>query len=234
MKKILCLLAVSSLYLSASGCLANTAPCDDKSIDEYANTAGDIYRTIRDRTEALQNWEYCKNTNIDIKKIAAIDKGTLDKQLKSQAKFMDNDFGLGFAVSFPDDDIVVDAEVVNGIVVVKEKRESEARVLLEFHSYIDKWSTTELATGPFAALATTESDLLGGVGIGWLWSTKSSIINQDNPSSFSFGFGYILDNKVKTLANGFKEGEALPDGESSVRFIEKSRGSWMIFVSNNF
>jgi len=155
--------------------------------------------------------------------------------LQGKTEFMGQNFGVGFAVSFTNGTIVDDAAVVNGVVVAKSKRNKEARVLLEFHSLVactNNGTNTDFGCGPFAALATTQADVIGGVGVGWLWSWRNKA--KTDGSGFSIGVGAMLDNNVRRLADGFSVGTPPPTGETDVRYINESRNSYLLFLTNTF
>jgi hypothetical protein len=48
------------------------------------------------------------------------------------------------------------------------------------------------------------------------------------------GIGGILDGKIKSLAKGFEVDQPLPSGESGIRYEEKARWSYLVFVTRSF
>lgn len=155
--------------------------------------------------------------------------------LKGKKSFLGQNFGVGFGVSFYDDEIVDDADIVNGVVVAKSERREEARVLLEFHTLIacnNGRKSVDFGCGPFAAIAAKDDDILGGVGLGWLWSWRNK--GSTDGTGFSVGIGAIVDNDVRDLADGFEVGLAPPEGETSVRFTDETKISYLLFISNSF
>lgn len=206
--------------------------------------AQDDNLTIDDRLEAARKYRTCILLSDD-RQSAEIyglksNPTTLEaqeqvEQLESQQSFLGQNFGVGFGVSFYDDEIVNDAEIVNGIVVAKSKRREEARVLLEFHTLIacsNGRKSGDFGCGPFAAIAAKDDEILGGVGLGWLWSWRNK--NSDNGTGFSVGIGAIVDNDVRDLADGFRVGSAPPAGETSIRYTDETKVSYLLFVSNSF
>jgi len=210
----------------------------------YNSIAQDSTKTVDERHEAAKSYRSClvksmgatPQEMVIARSTAPVEEAKAQEEdLAGKKKFMGQNFGIGFAISFYDGDIVSDAEIVNGVVVAKSKKDKEARVLLEFHTLIacNKGRTnTDFGCGPFAALATKENDVLGGVGLGWLWSWRNKAASDG--SGFSIGVGAILDNDVKDLADGFHVGKAPPNGETTIRYTSEPKTSWLLFMSNNF
>lgn len=189
-----------------------------------------------DTAKALENCELSAlinsdKSNFQDNKMAYDLSKAQTENAKKDALFADNNFGIGFAISFPSKKTVDNADIVNDVVVASSIRKNQARVILEFHTL--EWYVTETSGfGPFAALVSEEDNAISGIGLGVLWSKKS--LAKDDNSAFSIGIGAILDNEVKDLADGFEVGKAPPTGETSVRYTTESQTSLMIFVSNNF
>lgn len=158
-------------------------------------------------------------------------KNALDES-KGQQNFLGQNFGYGFGVALYKDTLIDDAEVIGGIVRVKSKKKQEAKVLLEFHTFINESDDKSRGNGIFAALVANENDILGGIGVGWLWGFRDK--SKNDGSGLSVGVGVLLENNVKRLADGFKENQALPVGETDVRFIKKNETSALLFISSNF
>lgn len=235
MKKIGMLSVVVLLWINAAWA---------SSCDSFNMAAQDESQTIDKRLEAAKRYKAClinesvrsPQEMLMVKSAPPVEQANSQIQdLSGKQKFLGQNFGIGFGVSFYNGEIVDDADVVNGIVVAKSRKREEARVLLEFHSLIacNKGGTTaDFGCGPFAAIAAKDNDVLGGVGLGWLWSWRNKSANDG--SGFSIGVGAIVDNNVKDLASGFKVGSAPPNGETAVRYTEKTNVSYLLFISNNF
>jgi len=158
----------------------------------------------------------------------------VQQQANSETDFMGLSWGLGFGFSFGFDDAIDDAEIVNNVVRVKSEKKQQPRALLEFHRYLwcnKKNTVGTRGCGPFVAISATQDKVLSGVGMGFMYGLKAKATDSDG---FSVGFGAILDGKVKDLADGFKENEAPPAGETQVRFKEKARWSGLLFVTRTF
>lgn len=157
-----------------------------------------------------------------------------EKAAASNTDFMGLNWGVGFGFSKSRDEAIDDAEIVNGIVRVKSSKKEQPRVVLEFHKYFwlnDEYKIGDRGLGPFVAVATTQSNLLSGVGVGLIYGRKS---NKTDSDGFSVGIGVILDGEVKDLASGFKADQAPPVGETVVRFENKARWSNILFVTRTF
>jgi hypothetical protein len=174
---------------------------------------------------SLQNLESADLTGIS----------TQTEIAQAGADFMGLSWGLGFGYSFGEEDFIEGAEIANGIVRVTDDKTNQARVLLEFHRFFwcnDKQRSVERGCGPFVALAATSDDVLKGVGVGFMWGWKSK--DPTRSEGFSIGIGAILDNDVKSLADGFEENQPPPPGETVVRFKNEARWSGLVFVTRTF
>lgn len=157
----------------------------------------------------------------------------------AQADFLGLNLGIGLGASYYFDDAIEEAEVVDGIVRVTKDRRAEPRVLLEFHRFLfprkpgEDNQAIRYGHGPFVAVAAKEDDVLGGVAAGWMFGWKDTS-KPDDSNAFTVGLGIILDAGVRTLADGFKEGQPLPSGETQVRFEEESRAAAVLIFTRTF
>ena len=162
--------------------------------------------------------------------------------------------GLGISVVIGDnDDVIDDATVVDGKVVVTERSRDQARAALEVHQLFtanpltangrraireqvercaqDTINCPLVGIGPFAAIQTGDSDSISSVGLGVMVGVRSDP-RQD--SSFNVGLGIVFDNSVKGLAPGFVDGQPLPTGQTQVQFTENSSRRLMLTLSFAF
>jgi hypothetical protein len=162
--------------------------------------------------------------------------------------------GLGISVVIGDnDDVIDDATVVDGKVVVTRRSRDQARAALEVHQLFtanpltangrkaireqiercaqDTINCPLVGIGPFAAIQTGDSDSISSVGLGFMVGVRSDP-RQD--SSFNVGLGMVFDNSVKRLASGFVEGQPLPAGQTQVQFTENSSRRLMLTLSFAF
>ncbi|HET9864181.1 MAG TPA: hypothetical protein VFP37_12100, partial [Steroidobacteraceae bacterium] len=71
---------------------------------------------------------------------------------------------------------------------------------------------------------------LSGVGAGWSIGFR----DKDKSEGFGISIGVMLDNDVTLLADGFKDGEPPPEGETDIRTESKSRISYVLFFTRTF
>jgi hypothetical protein len=234
MKKLLILVLCYTL-----SCIADAQDCSTLNM-----AAQDENTTIDERLEAAKQYKNCitienaktPNEMFVFKSTPmAVDAHEQVDELKGKKSFLGQNFGVGFGVSFYKDEIIDDADIVNGVVVAKSNKSEEARVLLEFHTLIacnNSRKSADFGCGPFAAIAAKDNDILGGIGLGWLWSWRNK--GSNDGTGFSVGIGAIVDNDVRDLADGFKVGEAPPDGETAIRYTDETKISYLLFISNSF
>jgi hypothetical protein len=146
-------------------------------------------------------------------------------------------FGVGVGVSYSQDDVVSDADVGAGNIVVSKKNErTQPRVILESHYYgwchSDNCHLGKFGVGPFIAIVAKDDKLISAFGTGVMLGWKDPKAGEAD--GWSMGIGAVLDANVKSLASGFEDGKALPVGETSVRFEEKSRWSALLFFTRTF
>ena len=156
---------------------------------------------------------------------------------KAEAEFMGMRFGLGAGVSWSRTEIVSDAELGPGNVGKATKRERQLpRVILESHYY--GWcraATCNAGTfgaGPYFGIVAKTDRLISAFATGVMFGWKDRA--PSDRQGFSVGIGAVLDAAVNSLAPGFEDGKPLPDGETSIRFEEKSRWSAIVFITRTF
>lgn len=216
--------------------LAN-AKSPDKTISERSSHASDALSCLNKGRGLLLSLAPDAETRAKLKELLQplVDEASQVKaKADSETTFMGLNWGLGFGYSFGFDDAIDDADIVNGIVRVKSQKKEQPRVVLEFHKYFwcnNNYKSGASGCGPFVAVSATQDKLLSGVGMGFMYGLKAK---DTDTEGFSVGVGVILDGKVKDLADGFKKNEAPPAGETQVRFEEKARWSYLLFVTRSF
>jgi hypothetical protein len=221
-------------------------------IDAYFSQKHEL--TIYERDNVLKIIEGCIKSANAAASVSAIRKNDLNAKLAvdvallpetekikkeiegntSETEFMGLNWGLGFGYSFSDDEAIDDAEIVDGVVRVKSNKKDQPRVVLEFHKYLwcnDQAKNGTRGCGPFVAVAATQDDILSGVGMGFMYGFKAK---PSDPEGFSIGIGAILDADIKDLADGFKENQPVPTGETAIRYKSESRWSALIFFTRTF
>lgn len=66
-----------------------------------------------------------------------------------------------------------------------------------------------------------------------MWGWKDGQLPAE-ANAFTLGVGVVFDLNVKTLGDGIHANQPLPEGETEVRFKEKSRPSLMLMFTRSF
>ena len=160
---------------------------------------------------------------------AADQKLREDEEETDIQKFYGANFGLGPALVFGLNSIKSAKKVGsagNERVLVTEKTKHAARVLLEWHYLFQRGTDAKgWGHGPFVALALGDESVLDGLGLGYMLAVRRG------DASFGLGYGYLFDNKVTKLADGFVDGQPLPTGFDDVLLVEDSQVSPMAVLS---
>jgi hypothetical protein len=146
-------------------------------------------------------------------------------------------FGVGLAYSFNPTKQVTSADIINGVVRVKEENRARARVVLETHAFpFLLGKSNRVGLGPFAAVQPGGDDLIqaigGGIMIGFRKQPKAR--EDAGGESFNIGLGVWSDMKAQVLGDGFKANQPPPPGETLVRFKTRDRGSVLVMASFSF
>lgn len=169
-------------------------------------------------------------------------KDEVKKTLEEQAgEFAGLKWGIGISltIGLESKSRVRKAEVVNGIVRVKEEENQEARLVLETHYFFEpkngirKLLAEEWGHGPFIAVVPGDDELIEAIGLGYMWGFKRKQPTAKN-SSFNLGVGLMIDPKETVLADGIDENKPLPPGETEARIKETTRGGLLIMGSFTF
>lgn len=146
--------------------------------------------------------------------------------------FLGFSWGIGVGAGFGSSTRVSDATVVDGVVRVDKDVTDSPRIVLELHQFWHQWRDHKWGLGPFAAVnfGATDGNTLTSFGGGLMIGRR----RDSGSGSFNIGAGIMLDQNVKVLGAGIKDGEPLPGGEIEVRFKEKSDSALLVFVSTTF
>ena len=164
--------------------------------------------------------------------------GETQLRLDGEQNFLKMTWGVAVGYSYGFDDVVEDAEVVDGTVRVKKELREQPRLLFEFHRYFachpKRGRDVRITTGcgPFVGVATGDGDALAGVAIGGMFGWKTP--QDGDKEGFSIGLGLLLDAEGKTLADRFDDGQPLPDGATEIVFEDKARWSGVLFFTRTF
>jgi len=72
-----------------------------------------------------------------------------------------------------------------------------------------------------------DNEIVKSFGVGWMFGFR---VHQTD-SSLNIGMAYTIENNVKRLASGFQEGDALPAGETTIRY-RTGRGNSIALVAS--
>lgn len=161
--------------------------------------------------------------------------------------------GLAISIVMGQEESIDEAAVVDEKVVVTRRSKDNVRAALEVHQLLtaniftssgrahlrkqiedcgdDPVDCPLFGIGPFAAIQVADDNAISSAGLGVMVGVRS---DPRAESSFNLGLGLVWDNRVKTLADGFVEGQPLPTGETAVRFTEKSSRRLMLTLSFAF
>jgi len=160
-----------------------------------------------------------------------------EAEAAAETAFMGFSFGVGVGISYSEDEIVSEADLGSGNVIIPTKSSRELpRVILESHYYgwchRPECNAAKFGVGPYFGIVAKSDKLISafsmGVMVGWKDATPT------DRDGFSIGFGVLLDDEIKSLADGFEPGKPLPAGETAIRFEEKPRWSAILFFTRTF
>lgn len=222
--------------------------CSDYFINEKKNfkTLEDERRVLSLERKCLMQFKYIGSatlsnmastlteSEIKLKATGYLEENDKNFQaLSAKEKFKSNNFSYGFAVVNYKDKIVDEASVVNGVLIAESEKLNEVKLILQYQALLKSTNNWEKSGhGIMLAAMLGDSDLINGFGVGYVYSIKSG--NKPDGSGVSIGIGYMLENDVKQLANGFEIGKGLPPGESTPRFVFKDEISPFLFFASTF
>lgn len=166
----------------------------------------------------------------EIERLQVIKEEVADKQILSKY------FGAGVMANFDvnrggRDRRVKSARTVGGVVRVEEESKSQVGFVLEAHKF---WSTPPNETypfvhGPFLGLVMDQSTIDTAV-LGYMWGFRQPSSTQ----TLNLGIGASVTPRAQVLGDGINEGEALPNGETEVRYKYKTKFGLAVMVSFGF
>lgn len=170
------------------------------------------------------------------------------KKEEAQNKFLGFDWSAGIGVTYDleSEPRIDSAKVVNGTVRVEEESRSIPRVVLETH-YLFGYPTKENGDtrgrckddgdkickghGPFVAVQSSDKKLLESFATGYMFGWRR---DSKQTWGFNVGLGVALDPSVQVLGDGIKADQALPTGETEVRFKKVDRWGGFLMFSFTF
>lgn len=178
--------------------------------------------------------------------IAAIEEAKDEKLMeKNQEGFHGLNLGVGLSLTLDtgSHDRVNDAEVVAGLVRVKDEENARARIMLESHYFFfpgdekKEGSGTlfgvkrkDWGVGPFVAIQPGEGEIVDAAALGLMIGFRQ----PDRSSSWNIGIGFVYDPKTKTLGDGIRPNKPLPAGETEIRYKQRAQKGVLILTSFSF
>jgi len=150
--------------------------------------------------------------------------------------------GISFTLDIGSSDRIAEAELVNGIVRVKDENNGVARIMLESHYFFTPGGTGLFGTpagqwghGPFIAVQPGTDDIIQAIGAGWMWGFRRPVAQGgDTGQSFNIGVGIVVDPNTRVLGDGIVENQPLPAGETSIRYREEMQTGVVVLASFSF
>lgn len=164
-------------------------------------------------------------------------------------------YGFGVAVTYTHDlgghDRVKNAQVVNGVVRITEDNNALPRIMLETHYFFkptgklfglfdsvkNSTETKVWGHGPFVGIQPGSQNIIEAVAIGWMVGLRRPDPQNDSltaNSSFNLGIGFVVDPNVQVLGDGVTKNQALPVGETQVRFKDSAQYGLLLMSSFSF
>jgi len=144
---------------------------------------------------------------------------------------------------------VGDAEVVGGVVRVKEKDDVQFGPVLEAHKFFplvrapeEKYKSLSnlkgcpaalfsnpaiIGVGPFVGLRIGDKEVVQTFSLGVMFAFRKN----DSDKSLNIGVGYAWDPSVRVLGDGIVEGAPLPAGETQIRYKTTDQKGVMFLFS---
>jgi len=98
-------------------------------------------------------------------------------------------------------------------------------------TYVSCTPQINWGVGPFVALQPGSDEVIDAVGAGLMMGFRRA---GDRNQSFNFGIGMLYDLDVRVLGPGIVANQALPPGETTVRFQQREQASLLFLSSFSF
>lgn len=199
----------------------------------FATTAAAAPSVSADANVRLQDAATKRAASTQLVKVMkeAEDAQEEEEEAGAAKSFMGSNWAVGIGYSFGQGPKrITEAEVVNGVVRVKQDDTDKPIVLLEVHRLFE--IGPRFGVGPFASFQTGSDDAVLGFGVGVQFGWRDSA--PKSSGGFLLGVGYGWTQGVKTLGDGIVANEPLPEGETEIRYKTQSAESIFVFVSRRF
>lgn len=153
---------------------------------------------------------------------------------KDQSALLDKYFGAGIMANIDlggRNHRVKSARTIGGLVRVEEESRAQLGFILEAHKFTSRDSLNKkLVSGPYVGLVMGGEGLIETGILGWMWGFKQPSTLQ----TLNIGAGLSISPKAQVLGDGIIAGQALPNGETEVRFKKTTIYGLAITVSFGF
>ncbi len=157
---------------------------------------------------------------------------------QQRREFAGLDLGVGISVTFDFGGIerISEAEVVGGVVRVKDEDDARARIMLESHYFFTPdfpmfgVEHKDWGIGPFVAIQPGTDEVIEAAALGLMMGFR----REGTGDSFNIGIGVAVDPNTRTLGDGIERDMPLPVGETAVRYKEESQFGLVILTSFTF
>lgn len=162
-----------------------------------------------------------------------------EQEKQGRQKFGGLEFGVGisFTLDVGKTDRIREAELVNGIVRVKDEDNGRARIMLESHYFFKPEATPfglekgDFGWGPFMALQPGTDNIIEAVALGAMMGFRRPGAGSE---SFNLGLGVVVDPNTRVLGDAIIANEALPTGETAIRYKEEMQTGMLLLASFGF
>jgi hypothetical protein len=167
---------------------------------------------------------------------------------ENQQEFHGLNLGVGLSLTLDtgSHDRVNDAEIVAGLVRVKDEENARARIMLESHYFFfpgsenptpEEWDGSffgvkrkDWGVGPFVAIQPGEGEIVQAAALGLMVGFRQ----PEGGRSWNVGVGIVYDPNTKTLGDGLAPNRPLPAGETQIRYKERAQKGVVILTSFSF
>ena len=165
---------------------------------------------------------------------------------------LDLGVGLSFTIDLGKVDRISRASLVNGVVRSDDQDNGRARIMLESHYFFTPctWNFLGLKNpcstqdnylvadpekarwglGPFIAIQPGSDNIIDAIGLGFMIGAR----REQSGQSFNLGVGVVFDPNTRVLGEGILKNQALPNGETEVRYRETLQTGLLVLTSFSF
>ena len=173
-----------------------------------------------------------------------------EQENRGRQKFGGLEFGVGisFTLDVGKTDRVREAELVNGVVRVKDEDNGRARIMLESHYFFKPCQSADgqpiagcslpfglkggdFGWGPFMALQPGTDNIIEAVALGAMLGFRRP---GEGSESFNLGLGVVVDPNTRVLGDGLIANQPLPAGETAIRYKEEMQTGLLLLASFGF